>query len=249
MSKRTNTLLWIAFGIGMAITVALLVLEYTKGARERAEIREETHEIVAIETHEETTEETTEATTVAVTTQPTTTVATEETTTEVPTHSVEELAQIVIDSGINGDARKAELGDRYEEVQKWIDENYIPPETSYRQVGEADEYAVSDDYYEYPASYGVLNPSDGVCYFNGHMETYYDLPMQGVIDIMYSLGYSGEYWVRSDGCKMFGDYIMVAADFGWLPRGSVVLTSLGWGMVCDTGSGGSNWIDVAVSGW
>lgn len=148
------------------------------------------------------------------------------------TLSVEELAQLVIDNGINGDARKAELGDRYEEVQKWIDDNYEPPET----YAEADYYPTG----------GGLTPSAGVVYYDGHMETYYNLPMSGVLDIMYGLGYSGDYWVRSDGCKMFGDYIMCAADFGWLPRGSVVLTSLGWAMVCDTGSGGSNWIDIAT---
>lgn len=163
------------------------------------------------------------------------------------TLSAEELAQIVIDAGINGDARKAELGDRYEEVQKWIDANYVPPVTSYRQVEKSDEYAVSADDYEYPASYGVLTPSAGVIWFDGHMETYYNLDMSGVLDIMYSLGYSGDYWVRTDGCKMFGDYIMCACDFGWMPRGSVVLTSLGWAMVCDTGAGGWNWIDIATN--
>ena len=93
----------------------------------------------------------------------------------------------------------------------------------------------------------VLTPEAGVVWFNGHMETYYNLPMGGVLDIMYALGFQGDYWVRDDGCKMFGDYIMVAADFNWLPRGSVVLTSRGWGMVCDTGEGGTEWLDLAVT--
>ncbi len=155
------------------------------------------------------------------------------------TLSAEELAQMVIDAGINGDARKAELGDRYDEVQAWINENHVPP---VRYMDPA--YDPEPVYYE---GGDVLTPGAGVNYYNGHMETYYNLPMGGVLDIMYSLGYSGDYWVRSDGCKMFGDYIMVAADFGWLPRGSVVLTSLGWGMVCDTGAGGSAWLDIATT--
>ena len=79
------------------------------------------------------------------------------------------------------------------------------------------------------------------------METYYNLPMGGVLDIMYALGYSGEYWVRSDGVKMFGPYVMVAADFGWLPRGSVVECSLGTAIVCDTGAGGYGWLDIATT--
>lgn len=159
------------------------------------------------------------------------------------TLSAKELAQIVIDAGINGDARKAELGDRYKEVQAWIDANYVPP---VRQEISQDLDNEAEDYY-YPECGGVLTPSAGVIWFDGHMETYYNLDMSGVLDIMYSLGYSGDYWVRTDGCKMFGDYIMCACDFGWMPRGSVVLTSLGWAMVCDTGAGGWNWIDIATN--
>lgn len=69
-------------------------------------------------------------------------------------------------------------------------------------------------------------------------ETYYNLPMQGVVNRMRRLGYDAEnwpYWIRSDGCKMLGDKIMVAANLNVHPRGSVVETSLGSGLVCDTG--------------
>ena len=52
---------------------------------------------------------------------------------------------------------------------------------------------------------------------------------------MRSMGYTDEYWVREDGCKMLGDYIMVAANFNLRPRGTIVETSLGKGIVCDTG--------------
>lgn len=67
-------------------------------------------------------------------------------------------------------------------------------------------------------------------------ETYYNLDMSGVVSIMQGLGYNYEYWVRDDGVKMYGDYVMVAADLDLRPRGSIYETSLGYGIVCDTGS-------------
>ena len=52
---------------------------------------------------------------------------------------------------------------------------------------------------------------------------------------MKDLGYDYEYWIRDDGCKMYGPYIMVAANLSIRPKGTIVETSLGTGMVCDTG--------------
>ena len=84
-------------------------------------------------------------------------------------------------------------------------------------------------------------------------ETYYNLPMSGVISIMRDLGYSEEeypYWIREDGCKMLGEYIMIVANLQLRPRGTIVETSLGLGLVCDTG-GFAHYneyqIDVAVN--
>lgn len=94
---------------------------------------------------------------------------------------------------------------------------------------------------------GVLTPSKGVNYFNGRKETYYNLDMSGCVSIMRSLGNSDEYWIRSDGCKMLGDYIMCAANLSIYPRGSLVETSLGTAIVVDTGYLESNQIDIAVS--
>lgn len=162
------------------------------------------------------------------------------------TVSAEELAQIVLNQGINGDERKAYLGDRYDEVQRWIDENYQAPEPetySYYYEGEEVYYQPDTGYYY---SDDALTPDMGVNYYNGVMETYYNLPMEGVVDWMHSLGYGGDYWIRSDGVKMLGDYVMVAADYGWMPKGSIVETSLGTGIVCDTGLGGWYWYDIAV---
>lgn len=84
----------------------------------------------------------------------------------------------------------------------------------------------------------VLTKSKGVNYGPSGKETYYNLPMGGVIRIMRNMGFSEAefpYWVREDGVKMLGDYVMIAAHLGNHPRGSIVPTSRGFGLVCDTG--------------
>lgn len=102
------------------------------------------------------------------------------------------------------------------------------------------------------ASDDCLNPYDGTYNGPSGKETYYNLPMDGVIELMRAQGYSEEeypYWVREDGCKMFGDYIMVAADLNIRPKGTILETSLGTAMVCDTGTfalSNPTQIDVAV---
>ena len=81
-------------------------------------------------------------------------------------------------------------------------------------------------------------------------ETYYNLNMNGVVSIMRRMGNTDEYWVRDDGCKMLGDYIMCAANLRVHPRGSLVESSLGTCIVCDTGgfaSRNSNQLDIAVT--
>ena len=63
-------------------------------------------------------------------------------------------------------------------------------------------------------------------------ETYYDLPMSGV---MRACG-GGAYTVRADGAKVDGNgYVLVAANLSRYPRCSIVETSLGPGKVYDTG--------------
>ena len=84
-------------------------------------------------------------------------------------------------------------------------------------------------------------------------ETYYNLNMNGCVRIMRRLGYSEAkypYWVRSDGVKMFGDYVMVAASLDIRPKGSLVETSLGTGIVVDTGTfakKNKTQLDIAVT--
>lgn len=81
-------------------------------------------------------------------------------------------------------------------------------------------------------------------------ETYYNLDMTNIVNRMHRLGYEGEYWEREDGCKMLGDYILIAADFSTRPIGTILETSLGLGIVADTG-GFVEWnptgIDIATT--
>lgn len=96
----------------------------------------------------------------------------------------------------------------------------------------------------------VLTPSAGVNYGPSGKETYYNLDMSGVVSIMRGMGNNDNYWVRGDGVKMLGDYVMVAANLNVHPRGSIVETSLGTGIVCDTGgfaSGNATQLDIATS--
>ena len=88
---------------------------------------------------------------------------------------------------------------------------------------------------QYSASYNItsnkMTPTKGVVYFNGHKETYYSqkvLPGGG-------LNIPGRH-VADDGTIRDGEgYIVVASDLSFLPRYSLVMTSLGPGKVYDTG--------------
>lgn len=96
----------------------------------------------------------------------------------------------------------------------------------------------------------VLSRSAGTVIGPSGKETYYNLNMAGVVNIMRRMGNEDEYWVREDGCKMLGDYIMVAANLNVHPRGSIVETSLGEAIVCDTGGFAArnpHQLDIAVS--
>lgn len=109
-----------------------------------------------------------------------------------------------------------------------------------------------DSSYENPKWDGKtkLNSVNGKIQGPSGTETYYNLKMDRCIYYMNLLGYDYEVWVRDDGVKMFGDYIMVAANLDIRPKGSLVETSLGTGIVVDTGEF-VNWdstgIDIAVT--
>lgn len=84
----------------------------------------------------------------------------------------------------------------------------------------------------------ALTKSKGAHYFVdsrgiSHRETYYDLPMNVV---MQACGQGGYYTVRSDGVKIDRDgYVIIAANYSRYPRCTVVETSVGLAKVYDTG--------------
>lgn len=98
---------------------------------------------------------------------------------------------------------------------------------------------------------GCLTATGGVYWYGDQKETWYNLPMEGVIAQAQNNGIYGEYWVREDGVKMYGDYIMLACNRDVHPMGSLVETSLGLGISLDTGAFADinpTQVDIAV-GW
>lgn len=84
----------------------------------------------------------------------------------------------------------------------------------------------------------TMNKTRGVAFYDGHLETWYNLDMSVVVRTAQQriAGMDdAEYWIREDGAKMLGSYIMVAANQEVHPYGSLVETSLGTGIVVDTG--------------
>ena len=104
------------------------------------------------------------------------------------------------------------------------------------------QYSTSSGGGYYYSSNGVLTRSGGVNYFNGRKETWYNLNMNGVIANAQAMGIQGNYWVRGDGVKMYGDKVIVASQDS---KGTIVNTSLGTGIVLDYCP--SNSVDIATN--
>ena len=133
----------------------------------------------------------------------------------------------------------------YNDIDAYVSYDYL----SDTEV-EVEETWSEDDTYNTSWSGDVLNRSNGIVVGPIGKESYYNLRMNRVVQIMKDKGYDYEYWVRSDGVKMFGPYVMVAADLSIYPKGSLVECSLGTGIVCDTGDfvySTDRALDIAVS--
>lgn len=81
-------------------------------------------------------------------------------------------------------------------------------------------------------------------------EDYYNCYMDNVIRIMRSEYPEDEYpyWIRQDGCKMLGDYIICSADHELYERGDVIDTSLGKAIIVEfNGVSNSNTADVWIA--
>lgn len=103
---------------------------------------------------------------------------------------------------------------------------------------------------------GVLTATGGVNWYNGHKETYYNFSDEKMLELLQyvrncGVDVPGDYWIREDGCKMVGDYIILACNRDVYPWGSIVETSLGTGISLDTGAFADinpTQVDIAV-GW
>lgn len=78
----------------------------------------------------------------------------------------------------------------------------------------------------------VLTATLGKIEYMGHSETWYDLPMDRLVTRAQDMGIPADYWIREDGVKMFGPWVIVAGHKDSI-RFSRVPTSLGEGIILD----------------
>lgn len=101
-------------------------------------------------------------------------------------------------------------------------------------------------------SEGQITKERGGCMGPSGRETYYNLRMDNCVAFMRELGYDEltyPYWIRDDGAKMLGLYVMCAANWKTRPKGTIIPTSLGDAIVVDTGEfvkDYPNGVDLAV---
>ena len=80
----------------------------------------------------------------------------------------------------------------------------------------------------------VLTAAKGVNNFMGHKETWYNLKMDKVIERTdKAIGMTDLYWIREDGVKMYGPWVICAAHPSKI-RYTRIDTSLGEGIILDT---------------
>lgn len=108
------------------------------------------------------------------------------------------------------------------------------------------------DVFDVETSGDVLNSTIGTVQGPSGKETFYNLDMSLVVQYAKDAGIAGEYWVRDDGAKMLGDYILCACDISGKTheRYDIVQTSLGLGICADTGEfvqDNPNQIDIATA--
>lgn len=86
-----------------------------------------------------------------------------------------------------------------------------------------------------------MNPATGM------KETWYDLDVSRCIKRAQDMGIPCEYWVREDGCRMFGKWIVLASHPS-ITRYTRIQTSLGEGIVLDRHTvDDPNLIDIATT--
>lgn len=117
-----------------------------------------------------------------------------------------------------------------------------------KEVVEENTTSKKEDWLEYNSKYleylpeeslRPIVPTESWYYYDGPngTEDYYNVPMEETIRVARAKGYSEEnypYWIREDGCKMFGKFIICATDYDVHSYGSIINTSLGKAIVIDT---------------
>lgn len=78
----------------------------------------------------------------------------------------------------------------------------------------------------------VLTAKAGTISYNGHREVWYNLNMNRVVAKAQNMGINADYWVRDDGVKMFGPWVIVAGHKS-KTRYTRLDTSLGEGIILD----------------
>lgn len=95
-----------------------------------------------------------------------------------------------------------------------------------------------------------LTASMGVCYGPSGKESWYNFDMTPVISRLQKNGFFFEYWIRGDGVKMYGPFVLCAVNFELHPLGTLVETSVGIGIAADTGGFAVNdptMVDIATA--
>ena len=160
--------------------------------------------------------------------------------------------QVEIEALKEDDARKEEneAQSKQEQEETFVEKTSEAKDEWAQAIKEERRQELANQTRSYNWDGPVLSRSKGSVYGPSGKETYYNLNMSGCVRNMNRRGYYYDVWVRNDGCKMFGDYIMCAANLGVHPFGSLVECSLGTCIVVDTGgfaAGNPNQLDIAVT--
>ena len=160
--------------------------------------------------------------------------------------------QVDIEALKEDDARKEEneAQSKQEQEETFVEKTSEAKDEWAQAIKEERRQELANQTRSYNWDGPVLSRSKGSVYGPSGKETYYNLNMSGCVRNMNRRGYYYDVWVRNDGCKMFGDYIMCAANLSVHPFGSLVECSLGTCIVVDSGgfaAGNPNQLDIAVT--
>ena len=129
-------------------------------------------------------------------------------------------------SEVKAQIEEKDVLDKNEHVSKYegLDEKKFADVSGYGYI----ELKYNEEYY---VSSNPLTASKGALTFDGHKETYYSqkvLPGNG-------LNIPGRHVADDGTIRDWEGYICVAADPSFMPRGSILMTSVGPAKVYDTG--------------